>query len=69
MDNKVWQWLIHTRKTAYQAMRDMHMESSCDHCPTWCFDRFGRSAIELADRRTIYRPNVPHEPIPDGEEH
>jgi hypothetical protein len=54
MDNKVWEWLIRSRKSAYHATQALSDPGSSNEGPTWCFDRMGQTATELPDGRTIY---------------
>ncbi|MGK7873956.1 MAG: hypothetical protein AB4426_11790 [Xenococcaceae cyanobacterium] len=54
MNNKVWEWLIRSRKSAYQATQDLNGPSSFDEGPTWCFDRFGQTSTKLPDGRIVY---------------
>lgn len=54
MDNKVWEWLIRSRKSAYHATQALSDPGPSNEGPTWCFDRMGQTATELPDGRTIY---------------
>ena len=54
MTNKVWEWLILTKISAYQAEEEMEGPGSFDYGPVWCFDRFGQSFTRLEDGRGIY---------------
>lgn len=51
MDNKVWEWLIRSRKSAYRAAEDLKVWGED---PVWCFNRFGQSETKLPDGRTIF---------------
>jgi hypothetical protein len=51
MDNKVWEWLIRSRKSAYRAADDLKFWGEN---PVWCFNRFGQSETKLPDGRTIF---------------
>lgn len=54
MDNKVWEWLIRSKKGAYQATQLLNGPSPIDAGATWCFDRFGQTSTKLPDGRLIY---------------
>ena len=49
MNNPVWEWLIKTRLSAYQANALLNGPPSTQAGPCWCFDRFGQSRTELPD--------------------
>ena len=51
MNNPVWEWLIQTRLSAYQANTLLNGPPSTQAGPCWCFDRFGQSRTELPDGR------------------
>lgn len=51
MENKVWEWLIRSRKSAYQAAKDLNIK---EDGATWCFDRFGQSETHLPDGRIVF---------------
>jgi hypothetical protein len=53
MDNLVWEWLIKSKLSAYQATQRLQESVSGKDGAGWCFRRFGRSATLLADRRTV----------------
>lgn len=53
MNNPVWEWLIRSRLSAYQAGQRFNGPSAMDAGPGWCFDRFGQSSTELPDGRTL----------------
>jgi len=52
--SKVWEWLVHSKLSAYAATQRLNGPSSFDEGPAWCFDRFGQSVTELEDGRIIY---------------
>ena len=54
MNNPGWEWLAKPRINAYQANQCMNGPSAMDAGPGWCFDRFGQSASELPDGRTVF---------------
>ncbi len=51
MNNPVWEWLVESRLSAYQANELFDGPSSVTDGPAWCFDRFGQSITELPDGR------------------
>ena len=53
MDNPIWEWLVRTRLSAYQANELMNGPSSMEVGPCWCFDRFGQTRTELPDGRVV----------------
>src|SRR5258708_2223735 len=53
MNNPVWEWLIRSRLSAYQAGQRFKGPSPMRAGPGWCFDRFGQSSTNLPDGRTI----------------
>ncbi|MDD5271671.1 MAG: hypothetical protein PHU14_03015 [Methylovulum sp.] len=53
-DNKVWEWLVRTKKDAYSANKQMAGPSAFAEGPAWCFDRFGQTSTELPDGRVIF---------------
>jgi hypothetical protein len=53
MNNPVWEWLIKSRLSAFQASEKFNDPSASDAGPGWCFDRFGQSSTTLPDGRTI----------------
>jgi len=57
MNNPVWEWLIRSKLSAYQATERFLDPSALDAGPGWCFDRFGQSSTQL-----------PHEEVPKAEE-
>ncbi|HKK04785.1 MAG TPA: hypothetical protein VKA50_02955 [Gammaproteobacteria bacterium] len=54
MDNPVWEWLVRTGISAYQAVQEMDAPSAFEAGPTWCFERFGQSSTQMPDGRVIY---------------
>ncbi len=54
MDNVVWNWLVKTRISAYQAAEEMQADGGREAGPTWCFDRFGQSSTLLPDGREVF---------------
>jgi hypothetical protein len=54
MTNPVWSWLIESRVSAYQANELFSGDSATTAGPGWCFDRFGQSATQLPDGRTVH---------------
>ena len=53
-NNAVWEWLIRSKISAYQASEKLNGPSSFKNGPTWCFDRFGQSSTSTPDGRIIY---------------
>lgn len=53
-DNVVWEWLIRSRISAYEATEEIKGPSPSDSGPTWCFERFGQSKTITPDGRTLY---------------
>ncbi len=53
MDNAVWEWLVRTRISAYQATQRLDGPSALQAGPGWCFDRFGQSTNLLPDGRVV----------------
>lgn len=51
--NPVWEWLIRTRISAYQANRHFNGPDSLTSGPAWCFSRYGQSRTLLPDGRTL----------------
>ncbi|HWQ93482.1 MAG TPA: hypothetical protein VN673_17580 [Clostridia bacterium] len=49
MNNPVWEWLIRSRLSAYQANEKLGGPSALRAGPGWCFDRYGQSTNELPD--------------------
>jgi len=54
MDNKVWEWLIRSRISAYHATQELGDPNSLDTGPGWCFDRVGQTETILPDDRIIF---------------
>ena len=52
--SKVWEWLVNSKLSGYQATQKLNGPSACSAGATWSFDRFGQSATELPDGRIIY---------------
>jgi hypothetical protein len=53
MSNPLWEWLIDSGLSAYQANKALSGPSPFAAGPMWCFDRFGRSSTPFADGRTV----------------
>lgn len=51
--NPVWDWLVRSRKSAYQANEHFKGPNAMDAGPCWCFDRFGQSLTQLSDGRIV----------------
>jgi len=54
LSNPVWEWLIRTRKSAYQAIKQFGGPPSARNGPVWCFARYGQSTTVLQDGRKLY---------------
>jgi hypothetical protein len=54
MNNPVWEWLVYSKCTAFQATKRMAGPSAFHAGPGWCFDRFGQSTTQLPDGRVIF---------------
>lgn len=54
MNNSVWEWLVHTKHSAYTATQIFGDPLSIDAGPGWCFARFGQSCTTLPDGRKVY---------------
>lgn len=54
MNNPVWEWLVRSEVTAYEASQRMRGPSAFNAGPSWCFQRQGRSTTRLSDGRTVY---------------
>jgi len=54
LDNPLWQWLVRTRWSAYQANKMYSGPSPFDAGPMWCFQRFGKSETVLPDGRVVH---------------
>ena len=52
--SKVWEWLVRSKLSAYASRQKLGDPSIQSGGPTWTFDRFGQSATELPDGRTVY---------------
>ncbi len=53
MSNPLWDWLIRTRVTAFEAAERFGYPSSFEAGPAWCCARFGQSATALPDGRIV----------------
>jgi hypothetical protein len=53
MTNPVWDWLVRSKISAYQATQRFDGPSAMDAGPGWCFDRFGQSKTQLPDGRIV----------------
>jgi hypothetical protein len=53
MNNPLWDWLIRTRITAFEATQRFGYPSSFGAGPAWCCARFGQSATALPDGRVV----------------
>src|SRR5436309_2998193 len=53
LTNPVWEWLIRTPRSAYQATELLGGPSALDAGPGWCFDRFGQTTTVLPDGREV----------------
>ena len=53
LSNPVWEWLIRTRISAYQANQHFHGPDSMTAGPAWCFARHGQSRTALPDGRRL----------------
>jgi hypothetical protein len=53
LSNPVWDWLIRTRISAYQANRHFQGPDSLTAGPAWCFARYGQSRTLLPDGRKL----------------
>jgi hypothetical protein len=54
MNNPVWEWLVRSHLTAYQASQRMRGPSAFNAGPGWCFQRFGQSSTKLPDGREVF---------------
>lgn len=54
LDNPVWEWLVRSGMSAYQANQVMDGPPSQAAGPGWCFERFGRSTTALPDGRLVH---------------
>ena len=52
MNNPVWEWLIKSKVSAYQANKRLN-QGRDSNGPGWCFSRFGQSSSELPDGRVV----------------
>jgi hypothetical protein len=53
LNNPVWEWLIRTRISAYQANHYFQGPDSHTAGPPWCFARYGQSRTLLPDGRML----------------
>ena len=53
MNNPVWEWLVRSKLSAYQATQRLRGPSALKAGPGWCFDRFGQSSTKLPDGRVV----------------
>ena len=53
MSNPVWEWLVRSELSAYQANERFAGPSAFAAGPGWCFSRFGQSTTELDDGRVV----------------
>lgn len=53
MNNPVWESLINSRLSAYEANETFQGPSSTQAGPCWCFNRYGQSETVLPDDRTV----------------
>jgi len=53
MTNPLWDWLVRTRVTAFEAAERFGYPSSFTAGPAWCCARFGQSATALPDGRVV----------------
>jgi hypothetical protein len=53
MNNPVWEWLVRSKLTAYQAAQRLRGPSALEAGPGWCFERFGQSSTKLPDGRVV----------------
>jgi hypothetical protein len=54
IESKVWEWLVHSKLSGYEATEKMNGPSPLEEGPTWNFARMGQSTTALPDGRTIY---------------
>jgi len=53
MNNPVWEWLVKSRISAFQANDHFKGPSAISAGPGWCFDRLGQSTNKLPDGRVV----------------
>src|SRR5262245_11954817 len=53
LTNPVWEWLVRTPMSAYEATELLRGPSALKAGPGWCFARFGRTTTALADGREV----------------
>lgn len=54
LDNPLWQWLVRTRWSAFQANEQFNGPSAFSAGTMWYFDRFGISRTPLPDARVVH---------------
>lgn len=54
MTNPVWDWLIRSRLSGFQANEHFKGPSPFQAGPCWSFNRFGQSSTQLPDGRVIF---------------
>jgi hypothetical protein len=54
MNNPVWEWLVKSRLSAFQANERMQGPEPMAAGPGWCFERFGQSQTVLPDGRKVF---------------
>ena len=54
MTNPVWDWLVRSELSAYQANQRFNGPSPFDAGPGWCFQRYGKSETLLPDGRVVF---------------
>lgn len=54
MDNPVWDWLVRSGISAYEASRRYGIDDVHPQGPNWCFERFGRTSTTMPDGRIIH---------------
>jgi len=53
LTNPVWDWLVRSKLSGYQANKHFEGPSAFDEGPCWSFDRCGQSSTPLTDGRII----------------
>jgi hypothetical protein len=54
LSNPVWDWLVRSKLSAYQANDHFDGPSPFDSGPGWCFGRFGQSSTKLSDGTIVF---------------
>ncbi len=49
MNNPVWEWLVRSELSAFEATQRLRGPSALRAGPGWCFERFGQSSTQLPD--------------------